>query len=746
VLANEGIAVALGVSDENQGLLTVIRRDRPQLILDRSTSAVIVNDREIFLTSGTPAPNPHSLSQVDIPGLGSGTELRVPFSFPDESEVVVSVTVLHQTPAFLYQLEPVRSHVDQGATYRFFDGESTLLLGDRSEYLTDVSRIRWSAVRDDGLMRREAIDFGKPLLFWGGDLGDAVLIATLDETDATSEFRASLPPGQVQGFFTYESRQTRDMGSAPRVYFEVTGEAQPRDAFSRYREVMAHLYPPRQVPTWVRHQWSSWYVYFMGVTDREIRAQVDYIAQNLADLGPWHVVIDAGWYVAEGRPGSDFRAVDRDKFPRGIRSVVDYVHSRGVKVVLYVSVPYLDSRERAGDWLGLKGLIETHRDCLVPLGMDQTGASYVFDFHRPCTQQYWKAVLEDFFVRYDVDGILVDGLGFAEGAILTPGALDPFGLVDRVVDQSVDIYRFVDENSRRLKPDVYVESGWHFPMMANGHTTTFWLSDSESRFSHPYPFVGLVQQIDYAAFQRVALGQRSHMAWITGDLNDNEVNRWWLEAALALGGVVGTGSNLLKLTDQPLSNYRARLVHQRPFEGRFFVDEPHHPTVFATVREGLAFMGLLNRQKVPQRVEAHLSSYGVEGAMHTIYVPENDSAEVVHGSVAAHLHEEAFRLVVIPTRPGVVWTDSSFEQQQVGNELRMILRGPSQTTGFAVVYAPGLRSVTLDGQGVRERAPGPLRTLMGSDYEYDAATGILRLRYQHDRPHRVRLELAGAPS
>jgi hypothetical protein len=234
------------------------------------------------------------------------------------------------------------------------------------------------------------------------------------------------------------------------------------------------------------------------------------------------------------------------------------------------------------------------------------------------------------------------------------------------------------------------------------------------------------------------------MGWVTGDLSDNKINRWWLESALALGGLVGTGSNLLELSHQSLSDFRARLMLQRPFEGQFYVDQPHRPTVFSTVRDGLTFMGLLNRQNTPQRIEARLSDYGVQGLGRTVYVPEIDSAAVVTDAISADLPGEAFRLVIIPTSAGVVWTDSSFQQELGGNELRLAVQGPPDTSGFAVVYAPGLRRVILDGRSISEGAPGVLRPIMSGDYEYDASTGILRLWYRHDRLHNFRIEMVGA--
>jgi hypothetical protein len=736
VIANQQIAVALGVGAQSPGRISIVRRQPTQLILDQSTSSVEIGGKVYRLTEGTAMTDGVEPARVNVPGFGPGIEVTIPFAFADGAQIQASVIVLDESPAFLYQLQPTGTEGDSGATYEYLGGANAMLLGDRAQYLTDVSRIRSGSIRGDGLARSESIDFGKPLVFSGGALGAAVLLATVDETDLMSDFVATLRPGQIQADIRYRSRRSRALGPAPRLYLEVTGETQLRQAFGRYREAMAQIYPSRAPPSWLRYQWSTWYVYFMGVSDAGLRAQIDYISKNLADLGPWHVVIDAGWYVAEGEPNSGFQTVDRNKFPEGIRSVVDYAHARGIKVALYLSVPYLDSRQQLGDWLGLRGVIDNYRACLTVLGSDSTGTSYAFDFDRSCTRQYWQSVLNDYFTSYDVDGLIVDGLGFAEGAKVSSRRLDPVGIVDRVAQQTVDIYRFMYETASQLKSDIYLEGGWHFPMMAKPYATSFWLSDSTAKFSNPYPFTGLVEAIEYAAFQRVALGQPSHMGWITDQQGNEQLNRWRIEAALALAGLTGDGTNLLELTPQRLAALRARLVHLRPFEGQTFVDDLQRPTVFGTVRDDLAFIGMLNRAASEADTRAQLADFGLSpSAAYTVYSPEDDTAQVVRGSIAATLPGKSFRLSVVPLKPGVVWTDSSYEQRLAGEALTVTLAGPPGIPGFVLVYAPSLRAVTLDGRPLAEDAPGPLGRLFPGEYQYDASTGMLRVRYEHEASH-----------
>ena len=103
------------------------------------------------------------------------------------------------------------------------------------------------------------------------------------------------------------------------------------------------------------------------------------------------------------------------------------------------------------------------------------------------------------------------------------------------LEQTLEIYRFVYEEAVRNNPDVYIESGWVTPTLANRYSHTFRYGDEDPVFNRVYPLPGFMEHIDYAAYQQAVLGQRSNMGAPYGDANDSIINRWWLQAALALG-------------------------------------------------------------------------------------------------------------------------------------------------------------------------------------------------------------------
>jgi alpha-galactosidase len=93
--------------------------------------------------------------------------------------------------------------------------------------------------------------------------------------------------------------------------------------------------------------WNSWNKFACNITEEKIRGAADQLASNgLKAAGYEYVVIDDCW---QGDRDSEGRIrADREKFPSGIKALVEYVHSRGLKFGIYSDAGNKTCGGRAG--------------------------------------------------------------------------------------------------------------------------------------------------------------------------------------------------------------------------------------------------------------------------------------------------------------------------------------------------------------------------------------------------------------
>ncbi len=83
----------------------------------------------------------------------------------------------------------------------------------------------------------------------------------------------------------------------------------------------------------------TWYYYYQHITDREVRLNADWIAENLKSYGAKYVQIDDGWQAlsSSGRKGSrDWTGFDPN-FPGGMAPLADYIKSKGLVPGIWIA-------------------------------------------------------------------------------------------------------------------------------------------------------------------------------------------------------------------------------------------------------------------------------------------------------------------------------------------------------------------------------------------------------------------------
>lgn len=81
--------------------------------------------------------------------------------------------------------------------------------------------------------------------------------------------------------------------------------------------------------------WNSWNTFQTNISDKLVREIADdMIASGMKVAGYNYIVLDDGWMAKERNKNGDL-VPDPIKFPNGLKVVIDYVHSKGLKFGLY---------------------------------------------------------------------------------------------------------------------------------------------------------------------------------------------------------------------------------------------------------------------------------------------------------------------------------------------------------------------------------------------------------------------------
>jgi hypothetical protein len=171
--------------------------------------------------------------------------------------------------------------------------------------------------------------------------------------------------------------------------------------------------------------WNSWDCFGTTVTEEQVRAQTDFMAEKLAPHGWQYVVVDIQWYEphAKGfnyRPNAKLVMDDwgrlwpaTNRFPSaangvGFKALADYVHGKGLKFGVHLlrgiprqavaqNTPVKGTTARAAD------IANTNSICAW------NGDMYGVDMTKPGAQDYYNSVF-DLLASWSVDFVKVDDI------------------------------------------------------------------------------------------------------------------------------------------------------------------------------------------------------------------------------------------------------------------------------------------------------------------------------------------------
>lgn len=82
--------------------------------------------------------------------------------------------------------------------------------------------------------------------------------------------------------------------------------------------------------------WNSWNTFQTNINEELVKGIADVmVASGMKDAGYTYIVLDDGWMAMGRDPKTGDLVPDPKKFPNGLKPVIDYVHSKGLKFGLY---------------------------------------------------------------------------------------------------------------------------------------------------------------------------------------------------------------------------------------------------------------------------------------------------------------------------------------------------------------------------------------------------------------------------
>lgn len=82
--------------------------------------------------------------------------------------------------------------------------------------------------------------------------------------------------------------------------------------------------------------WNSWNTFEVNINEDLVKKTADIIVSSgMKDAGYEYIVLDDGWMVKDHRDKNGDLIPDSAKFPNGMKTLIDYVHSKGLKFGLY---------------------------------------------------------------------------------------------------------------------------------------------------------------------------------------------------------------------------------------------------------------------------------------------------------------------------------------------------------------------------------------------------------------------------
>lgn len=198
--------------------------------------------------------------------------------------------------------------------------------------------------------------------------------------------------------------------------------------------------------------YSTWYSYHQNVTETKLLPEL----KKAAELGLKTVIIDDGWQTDDNGRGyaycGEWQTAER-KIP-DMRDFCNKVHSLGMKVMLWFSVPFVGKHSKVYELFSDKFLNGTKNDFSV------------LDPRYPSVREYLISCYERAVREWDLDGLkldFIDSFMISDESKECDECMDTLSLEEGVCTLLRDAYSCL----KKIKPDILIEfrQGYIGPVM-----------------------------------------------------------------------------------------------------------------------------------------------------------------------------------------------------------------------------------------------------------------------------------------
>jgi len=145
----------------------------------------------------------------------------------------------------------------------------------------------------------------------------------------------------------------------------------------------------------------------------------------------------------------------------------------------------------------------------------------------------------------------------------------------------------------------------------------------------------------------MVLGQNAYLGAARGDPHQAHF-RWWGQAASALGTPAQLGVDLRRLTPDVTASLKADLSRVDPSRGETRFGPGFLPDTFATTRDGVTYLGIVNRQATTRSVNVALAPLGLDsGRSYGALEPQTGRSTRITGDFEVELPPHGFKLLVL---------------------------------------------------------------------------------------------------